>query len=523
MIHALPHGRSLMVAALNVKCGCPARIIGLQTTSHPYRIQGERALIFDQRLNFCGHAPTLLPPYRHPAKRGRYQPADSIDICYDAAVLGGFMNALVRRVVGVWCLVCAGSLLADAPPPVQSAGGGWGEVSGNLQARISAVGTPAIAAPILVRAELKNLASTELSKQNVRVWLLVAQGKDHIYYTAAHVATPQIVAAQETMEIQFDAGLLAAYRYAPEIEIRDGLPTASAIAGAKKAAASAPEPLGKMKDLLAAGAVRVKAFVVLTSESGEELERKPIVVASATVSMNLGEAPPVEFGKLDAAGKKALLEQITAGLLGDAVAGKNAHDRAVQIGEPAVLPMLSLVGNASLSGAGQMWLVSTLVDLKDPRTIEPLIQIVEQGGPGARVACYHGPKLKDARLTAAIQKVAATTKDPKLMAWAARGLGINGEKVDPKLFEAMVSQSDPFGRVEATAILGASADPKSAPLLAKLVSDTESAVRYRAIAEIAIHGRKEPEIMAALEQATKHQDAQTAKIARQCIDKLKNY
>ena len=87
-----------------------------------------------------------------------------------------------------------GATPADAP---------WGERTADLQARFSLTGAPAVSSPLLIAAELKSSAVIDLPQKQIRLWLLVAQGADHIYYTEPYNATPKTIAAGETLSFAF--------------------------------------------------------------------------------------------------------------------------------------------------------------------------------------------------------------------------------------------------------------------------------------------------------------------------------
>jgi HEAT repeat protein len=220
-----------------------------------------------------------------------------------------------------------------------------------------------------------------------------------------------------------------------------------------------------------------------------------------------------DLSKMDPAEKKAFFAELGAGFHGDAVAGKNAHDRAVKAGDGVSAELVKLLGDKNLSEPGRMWLAATLVDLKDDHAVEALINIIEKGGKAAYVVAYKGPAMKDPRLTAAIEKTAATTTDGTLTAWAVRGLGLNGDKIDGGLLESMLTHSDAAGRIEAADILATHPDPRAVPLLAKLITDEDPGVRVAAIRAAATHGKKNPEILAALDKAAAMKDTAGIKAA----------
>ena len=310
--------------------------------------------------------------------------------------------------------------------------------------------------PLHVVADLRNVSDAKVPVTQIRVWLMLAQGPSLVFYTAPYAAAPKSLDGGQAMEIPFEASDLNAFKYVADLVIRDGMPMPPNLK------APAPKPVGTLAEVLPTGVVKLKAFVVVeekvaeaagAAEAGGDSKGKTDVIASATLSIKVAELAAGDWSHLNDAAKQAFFAELTADFHGDAVAGQNAHDRAVKVGKEITPQLLTLLDDKEVSSAGHMWLAATLVDLHDDRAIDALVKILEKGGAAAAVVAYHGPKIKNAKLTAAIERVAATTKDASLTAWAVRGLGINGEKTDAALLEAMATHSDAAGRAEAAEIL----------------------------------------------------------------------
>ncbi len=346
-----------------------------------------------------------------------------------------------------------------APKPPENPWGARSAVT-PLQARIT-LPSPATQGGLLTPTiDLRNTSDTPLKLTNIRIWLLLSQGKDKILFTeAAPIEPSRKLDASDLRTFPFAASTLKVFNYDPNYDIKDGVP-----------AAKNDKPLtslGTLNQLLPTGRVRIKAFVVVTTI----IKNKEFTDAIPTNTLDVSVADS-DFAKLDDTAKKAAVDDILRHFKGDAVAGKSAYDKSLKIGDPLVQPIIDAL-STELSEHGRMWAVSTLIDLNDKRAIPPLIKELETGGGAAYVIAYHGPRMKNADLLAAIEKCAAESKDAKLLAWAARGLGKSGKSLNAKSLETMVTQSDPAGRLEAIDILLEQKDKTTPTLLAKLINDTE--------------------------------------------------
>ena len=167
-----------------------------------------------------------------------------------------------------------------------------------------------------------------------------------------------------------------------------------------------------------------------------------------------------------------------------------------------------------------MWLTAAIIDLHDDHTVAALTTLLNKGGSAAYVIAYMGPKLHDSALTAAINQAAANTKDPTLTAWAARGLGLAGEPIDPKMLQPMIAHSDASGRAEAADILAADTDPRALPLLARLIADEDIAVRLHAAKAAGDHNLNDPAILKALEAMAKRSDSPSQAAANDALNRI---
>jgi len=400
---------------------------------------------------------------------------------------------------------------ADAPPPAQP----WGARVGDLQSRISITNTPTKGSPLQVTAELRNVSDQPIPLANIRVWLMVAQGPKHAFYTSPFAGPEKkTLDAGDTLQITFDAAPLTAYPYTSDLIINNGLPGPAPITPDSHAPPTPPAALGKLTDVLPIGPVKAKAFVAVTFIGQLSDTETTHVVPSQAFLFKVAEP---DFATLTPAQQVSLLTDL---FRGDAVSAKAAHDRAVQIGTSILPNLIKLLDDNQLSDAGRAWLTATLVDLHDDHATDALIKILDKGGQSAYIVAYMGPRIKDPRVTAAIETAAQTTDDPMLTAWAIRGLGLAGEKTDPTLLEPMVTHSDPAGRVEAADILAAHPDPRAIPLLAKLIGDDDTAVRIHAAQAAAAHDRKDKAIIAALESMKQRSDFPSRTAAQEALNHL---
>lgn len=400
---------------------------------------------------------------------------------------------------------------ADAPPATRKAAEiPWGQrAASNLQARLSINNTPSKGGAIEATVELRNTGDTRVPAKDIHVWFVVAQGKEKAYFTEAQAGSDtKALAGGEVLSMALDPAAQKAFAYDPALQLKEGVPTAAE-------GEEAPKSVGTLSQVLPTGRVRAKAFVVYTSTLNNKAFTDVVPTNSFDVSVSDGD-----FARLDETARKSLVADTLALFRGDAVAGKAGHDKCLKIGAPVVEPLIAAIGDAQLSEAGRMWLVATLVDLGDKRAVPALIKEVENGGGAASVIAYHGPRLKSADLNAAIAKTAASSKDLKFAAWAARGLGKAGKRLDPALLEAMVKQSDPAGRGEAVDILLEQSDASAVGLLAKLIGDADQSVRLHAIQRVSAAGRREKPLLLALAGDLDSTDEKTRPAAQDALKAL---
>jgi hypothetical protein len=394
----------------------------------------------------------------------------------------------------------------------------WGARTSDLQSRITLPASLTKGAPVAATAEIRNVSDKPVPLLNVRIWLMIAQGPDHVFYSAPFDGPKkQDLDAGQQIEIHFDAGELPVYRYVPTLIIRNGVPVPPP--SKDKAAPPPPSPasIGKLSELLPIGAIKAKAFLIANVPITLSEQQHVSIIPSASVTLTVQEP---DVATMTTAEQQATFDEIAGLFRSDAVAGKNGHDRAVHIGKPIIPRLVALLSDDGVTDAGRMWLTAALIDLHDDHTVAALTSILNKGGSGAYVVAYMGPKMHDPGLTAAINKAARTTKDPTLTAWAARGLGLAGDPIDPKMLEPMVVHSDAAGRAEAADILAADEDAHALPLLARLIADDDLAVRLHAAKAAADHNLGSPSILKALEAMAHRADSPSQAAANDALSRI---
>jgi|GEM_PF-3117628 len=410
-------------------------------------------------------------------------------------------------------LVCLGATVAIAQTSRPVAEPKWGERVRHCQSRVIIPDAPAGKPNLEFTVQLRNVGPDKIPVTNLRVWFLLAQGKDKVFYTALAKTPADLPAAIDSgdqLQFKTDLSLLDTFAYDPAIKIQDGIPTPGPD--------QQPKKLGAVKDTLPVGRVRVRAFVVYDTQDGNK--RFVETVPSATAELG---APPAadDFATLSEAERKAVLEDLVRLFQGDAVAGKAAHDKAVKIGAPAVKTLVELLEKEdATSEHGRMWLVASLLSIRDDRAVDALIAEVKKGGGSAHVIAYHGPRMNNDELNTVIREAAATGKDPRFTAWAARGLGLAGGKIDDAWIDPLLKQTDPLGRSEAATILAGASSAKATAAFIKLCDDPDASVRTAAANAAAQKNRKESAVIKALIASLKRDDAKAQKAAMGALQKL---
>jgi len=260
-----------------------------------------------------------------------------------------------------WVVAAEGAgpagVAATNPQAADAHAGAWGERAGAFQSRLTVTGDATKGGPLHVVADLRNVSDAKVPVTQIRVWLMLAQGPSLVFYTAPYAAAPKSLDGGQAMEIPFEASDLNAFKYVADLVIRDGMPMPPDLK------APAPKPVGTLAEVLPTGVVKLKAFVVVeekvaeaagAAEAGGDSKGKTDVIASATLSIKVAELAAGDWSHLNDAAKQAFFAEMTADFHGDAVAGKNAHDRAVKVGKEITPRLLTLLDDKEVSSAGHM-------------------------------------------------------------------------------------------------------------------------------------------------------------------------
>jgi len=197
-------------------------------------------------------------------------------------------TALAATVV----LVSAGFAWAAEKIPAATQGahsgdvvGDWGEKTGGLQVRLVVKAGAARGGQLPVVAEIKNSSDARTPQKQLRVWLMIAQGAQHAYYSDPVAVGPHTLAAGETISVPIKSGELAAYRYVAGLELREGVPVPT------DPKAPRPQSVGKVSEVVPAGTVKLRAFFVVSQDIDPELKEKikTQVISSATVTAKIAE------------------------------------------------------------------------------------------------------------------------------------------------------------------------------------------------------------------------------------------
>jgi HEAT repeat protein len=143
-----------------------------------------------------------------------------------------------------------------------------------------------------------------------------------------------------------------------------------------------------------------------------------------------------------------------------------------------------------------------LTDIGDARAADALIKLIGDSSEGTRyVIAYHGPKMKNAKLDAAILGKARSGDDALFTAWAARGFSEYGRAFPEQLTAAAVSSKQPRARAEVAEVLAQKPDERNIRRLVALLGDEQEVVRMAAAKAVGNHAVQDARIKGALVSA----------------------
>lgn len=333
-----------------------------------------------------------------------------------------------------------------------------------------------------LRLIVKNESPAALPAANLTAWILLAKDKENAWYSERirldqiKDCPPQFPAGKER-ELTLDLSTLNALVMKKGLQMQAGYPTPPA--------GEQPTAAGAMGKLLSESAYKARFTLILPKE---------ISVVSNPMTLVVG--PPV-ISTLPPEKRKALLDDLIAQFNKGAFGGQAAHRRAVLIGPEAVDPITAALAKPGVPPESKMWLTTALIDIGDPRAVETLIKLLDDGAARTVIA-YHGPKLNNPKLDRAIEAAAASSNEPAFVAWAARGAAAHGSGFPEKLVALALKSTDPRARAEIAQVLLRDPTGKHLDDLLLLLKDPDMRVRSAVAKAIGASTLKEKKVIAAL-------------------------
>ena len=257
---------------------------------------------------------------------------------------------------------------------------------------------------------------------------------------------------------------------------------------------SIPEAAGKLRDVLGVGQVSVQYMLYLPRK-----DDSPIVLKSDFLTVGIG---PPDLKGLSPARRKAFLTDLIAGFGGDAYAGQAAHGIATSVGGDILDDLIAATKDPAVKGAGRMWLVTALANIRDKRSAAVLVKLIDGPDGGVRhVVAYHGPKQRSAELDGVIVARASKSKDVRETALAMLGFMVFRGEVPRKLLDAGIDSDDPRVRTAVAAALSRTASIENVQGLVSLLKSKEQRVRSAAAKALAAMGNRQAVVVGALVEA----------------------
>jgi hypothetical protein len=385
----------------------------------------------------------------------------------------------------------------------------WGPPSGGLLLSLGLEGDVSVGGRVRVNVSLKTAGGGSVAlppAKDVFGWVLVAQstpGSKKAFYSeripvaAGGAPWPAELSGDAVLALK-SLDLTAVTVYSPQgaEESRKLLMAyvSAAQSGAAPASADLPRPAGKMGQVLLPGRAMAK-FTLCLPMAGAA----PVLVTSAATDILVG---PPDLKGLPAEARQAFLADLLKQFDRDAWSGQQAHDTAVRLG-PEVLPqILEAAKEQKRPAHARLWLATALADIRDERSVDALIQLLDDPMGGVRsVVAYHGPKQNSPRLDKAIIAKVQASKDGLLAAWAMKGFMVHRGTVPEEVLAAGLESDDPRTRATVAEALARHAGDYDTARLVALLEDKNERVRGTAAAMLGESGVKSPVVLGGLVKA----------------------
>ena len=275
---------------------------------------------------------------------------------------------------------------------------------------------------------------------------------------------------------------------------------------------SIPPAAGKLSDVLGPGKASVQYMLYLPRK-----DDSPVALKSDFLSVLIG---PPDLKKLSASARKAFVDELIAGFGGDPFAGQSAHRIATSLGSEIVADLIAATKKPSVKGAGRLWLVTSLADIRGKRCAAALVKLIDEGGSISHVVAYHGPKQHNAALDKIIIARGSESKDPRLTALAMLGFMVFRRQAPAGLIDAGISSDDPRVRTTVVAALSQTASVENVQGLVLLLKDRQVRVRSAAAKALGAMGNRHATVIGGLVAALEFPGDQGRKDICQALSRL---
>jgi len=255
-----------------------------------------------------------------------------------------------------------------------------------------------------------------------------------------------------------------------------------------------PKPAGVLGQVLKPGPAVLRVTLCLRREG-----KMPTLIHTAATAVTVD---PPDASALPAGDRAAFFADLIKQFDKDAWSGQQAHDTCVGLGQEALPHVLVAAFETVRPMHARLWLATTLADIRDPRSAEALVRLLDDPAAGVRhVVAYHGPKQQDAALDAAIIKKATAPDAAQLAAWTLLGFMVHRGTVPEAALKAGLESADPRARGTAAEVLARHASDENIARLVALLADKEEQVRGVAAKMLGQSNRPEPQVLGGLVRA----------------------
>ena len=414
------------------------------------------------------------------------------------------MSVMITKIILVIVMLfSAASALAQTLPAPTTQPLPWGKEEAELRVRISAAAPVVMGGKSVLRLEIQNHSERPVPLSDAFVWIFVKLSREKAVYSA------KILLADLSKEAAKELPAEQIWDQTVELSERPALayqPNLTLIEGYPRLPEDLPAP-ALFKNILPQGKIWARGMVYLPV--------KKLLLISNTFELPIGE-PDAQAMSPEV--RKRIAAELLAQFTKDAVAGSNAHDRALRLGKPIVSDLLS--GDADkLPNHGQMWYTATLLDLADPQALERVLHLLHKGTAGSQcVIAYRGPSWKNAALDEAIMKLAE--KRPDIASWAARGYAQAKRQHKADFLTIALTAKEPALRADLAEMLVQNPTDKAIAALAQLVQDDEPLVRAQTAQAIAKANLRSAPLISGMIKGLSKPDAQARFVLCNALGKI---